>query len=209
MPNPSNRSTGFTNSQSDAPGGRAKRIASSAGAPDLGRPSGEDFREVTVFGVTHYIQAVLYIAVAVLLAWLASYSWYMYNLPNHGYAADDDSFGSGLGAAMDYWTAMVFPRISWFLFLFAGFSFLVGNRLIRRQWRRFCRVAAIFESVLGVALVAAGLLVWFLAYHGVIDGNVGGEIAITCFLSFPLTVIPCVIGIYTLRMLKRQRATFP
>jgi hypothetical protein len=58
MSNPSNRSTGFMNfaMQSDAPGGgRAERT--SAGAPDLCRPRGEDLRPVTRFGVTHYVQA--------------------------------------------------------------------------------------------------------------------------------------------------------
>jgi hypothetical protein len=183
------------NSQSDAPGGgRAKRIASSAGAPDLGRPCGEELRRVTGFGVTHYVQAALCILVAVFAAWWAYSSWHRYNLPNHGYAADDDSFGAGLGATMDQWRATVFPGISCFLFLFGGFSFLVGNRLIRRRSRRFCRVFAIFECVLGVALVVAGFLILLLGRLGVIDGDAGAKIAIACFLSFPVTVIPCVIG---------------
>jgi hypothetical protein len=212
MSNPSNRSTGFMNfaTQSDAPGGgRAKRVASSAGAPDLGHPSGEELRRVTGFlGVTHYVQAALSILVALFAAWLAYSAWHMYNLPNHGYAADDNSYGAGLGAVIEHWDATAFPGISCSLFLFGGFSFLVGNRLIRHQSRRFCRVFAIFECVLGVALVVVGLLILLLVRLGVIDGFAGGAIAIACFLSSPLTVIPCVIGIYTLRMLERQGASF-
>jgi hypothetical protein len=177
-------------------------------SPDLARSPGEELRRVTGLGVSHYVQAALSILVAVFAAWSAYSSWHMYNLPNHGYAADDDSFGAGFGATMDQWTATVFPVISCFLFLFGGFSFLVGNRLIRHQSRRLCRVFAIFECVLGVALIVAGFLILLLVRLRVVDGDAGGEIAIACFLSFPVTVVPCVIGTYTLRMLRRQGASF-
>jgi len=159
MSNSSNRSTGFMNPQSDAPGGgRAKRIASSAGAPDLGRPSGENLRQVTGFGVSHYVQAALSILLAVCAGWLGHAGWHLYNLPNHGFDANDDSFGAGTIATFAYCEAIVFPSVSCFLFLFGGFSFLVGNRLIRRRSRRFCRVFAIFECFLCIAPVLAGLL---------------------------------------------------
>jgi hypothetical protein len=205
MSNSSNLGTGFMNSQSDAPGGgRAQRIASSAGAPDLGRPRGEDLRQVTVFGVTYYVQAALSILLAVFAAWLGYLSGNIYNLPNHGYAADDN-YGASLGAVIE---AIVFPGVSCFLFLFGGFSFLVGNRLIRCRSRRFCRVFAIFECFPGVASVVAGLLTVLLGYLGVIDLRPGVVILCMSFLSLPLTVIPGVIGIFTLRMLKRQRASF-
>jgi hypothetical protein len=187
---------------------RKGRKTSMSNSPDLDRPRGDDFRQVTVFGVSHYVQAALCILVAVFAAWWAYSSWHMYNLPNHGYAAHDDSFGAGLGATMDQWRVTVFPGISCFLFVFSGFSFLVGNRLIRHQSRRFCRAFAIFECVLGVALVVAGFLILLLVRLGVIDGDAGAKIAIACFLSFPLTVIPFVIGSYTLRMLSRQGASF-
>jgi uncharacterized membrane protein YozB (DUF420 family) len=183
--------------------------SSETGAPDLGHPPSEELRRVTgLLGVTHYVQAALCILVAVFAAWWAYSSWQMYNLPNHGYAADDDSFAAGLGATMDQWRVTVFPGISCFLFVFGGFSFLVGNRLIRHQSRRFCRAFAIFECVLGAALVVAGFLILLLVRLGVIDGDAGAKIAIACFLSFPLTVIPFVIGSYTLRMLSRQGASF-
>jgi hypothetical protein len=177
-------------------------------SPDLGRSPGEELRRATGFGVTHYVQAALSILVAVFVAWVASSAWHTYNLPNHGVAADDDSFGAGIGAGLDYWMAIVYPGISCFLFLFGGFSFLVGNRLIRRQWRRFCRVFAIFECVLGVASVVAGVLILLLGCQGVIAAGAAVVIAIVCFVSFPLTAITSVIGIFTLRMLKRQGANF-
>jgi hypothetical protein len=209
MSNSSNRSTGFMNPQSDAPGGgRAKRIASSAGAPDLGRPSGENLRQVTGFGVSHYVQAALSILLAVCAGWLGHAGWHLYNLPNHGFDANDDSFGAGTIATFAYCEAIVFPSVSCFLFLFGGFSFLVGNRLIRRRSRRFCRVFAIFECFLCIAPVLAGLLTVLMGRLGVIDVGAGMVIVCMSFLSFPLTVIPSVIGIYTLRMLKRQRASF-
>jgi len=192
MSNPSNRSW-----------------SSETGAPDLGRPPGEELRRVTgQVGVTHYVQAALSILLAVCAAWLAHVGWHRYNLPNHGAAANDDSFGAGTIATFAYCEAIVFPGVSCFLFLFGGFSFLVGNRLIRRRSRRFCRVFAIFECFLGVASVVTGLLTMLLGCLGVIEFGAGVVIVFMSFLSLPLTVITGMIGIFTLRMLKRQRASF-
>jgi hypothetical protein len=182
---------------------------SMSSSPDLGRPPGEELRRVTgQVGVSHYVQAALSILLAVCAAWLGYAGWHLYNLPNHGFDANDDSFGSGTIATFAYCEAMVFPGVSCFLFLFGGFSFLVGNRLIRRRSRRFCRVFAIFECFLGVAPVLAGFLTVLMGRLGVIDVGAAVVIVFMSFLSLPLTVITGVIGIYTLRMLSRQGASF-
>lgn len=173
-------------------------------SPDLGRSPGE----ATGFGVTHYVQAALSILVALFVGWVASLAWHTDNLPNQGVDPNDDSFGAGIGAGLNHWVAIVYPGISCLLFFFGGFSFLFGNRLIRRKWRGFCRVFAVFECVLGVASLVAGLVILLLSCLGVIDVGAGVVIAFVCFLSFPLTAITGVIGIFTLRMLKRQGASF-
>jgi hypothetical protein len=176
---------------------------------NLSSPPGEELRRVTgQVGVTHYVQAALSILLAVCAAWLGYAGWHLYNLPNHGADASDDSFGAGTIATFAYCEAMVFPGASCFLFLFGGFSFLVGNRLIRRQSRRLCRVFAIFECSLGVASVVAGLLTVLLGCIGVIEFGTGVVIVFMSFLSLPLTVITGMVGIFTLRMLKRQGASF-
>jgi hypothetical protein len=125
-----------------------------------------------------------------------------------GVDPNDDSFGAGIGAGLNHWVAIIYPGISCFLFLFGSFSFLVGNRLICHKWRGFCRVFAIFECVLGAAPVVAGLLILLLSCLGVIDAGAGLVSGFICFVSFPLTALTCVIGIFTLRMLKRQGASF-
>ena len=177
-------------------------------SPDLVRSPSEGLSRTTIFGVTHYVQAALSILAAFFVGWLASSAWHTDILPNQGVDPNDDSFGAGIGAGLNHWVAIVYPGISYFLFLFGGFSFLVGNRLIRRKWRGFCRVFAIFECVFGVASVVAGSLILLLGCQGVIDAGAGVVIAFVCFASFPLTALTCVIGIFTLRMLKRQGASF-
>jgi hypothetical protein len=177
-------------------------------SPDLIRSPGEGLSRATIFGVTHYVQAVLSILAALFVGWVASSAWHTDNLPNQGVDPNDDSFGAGISAGLNHWVAIIYPGISCFLLLFGGFSFLVGNRLICRRWRGFCHVFAIFECVLGAAPVVAGLLIFLLGCLGVVDAGAGLVSGFICFVSFPLTALTCVIGIFTLRMLKRQGTSF-